>query len=156
MNENYLNKKYNIIYHGGDEFPIKTPKGTILYFGDLHDTAYEIKKHQQAVIDQLFYEIKKHELEKDEVFSGNLIIKKQSVLDEYNLEDILKLPLDDNSIYVKNYVNSPHAIKCSVDDSILYCGAFVFWLLSNFRNEYSLYANLRRHQILLKKIGDYL
>ena len=141
MNENYLNKKYNIIYHGGDEFPIKTPKGTILYFGDLHDTAYEIKKH---------------ELEKDEVFSGNLIIKKQSVLDEYNLEDILKLPLDDNSIYVKNYVNSPHAIKCSVDDSILYCGAFVFWLLSNFRNEYSLYANLRRHQILLKKVGDYL
>ena len=141
MNENYLNKKYNIIYHGGDEFPIKTPKGTILYFGDLHDTAYEIKKH---------------ELEKDEVLSGNLIIKKQSVLDEYNLEDILKLPLDDNSIYVKNYVNSPHAIKCSVDDSILYCGAFVFWLLSNFRNEYSLYANLRRHQILLKKIGDYL
>ena len=141
MNENYLNKKYNIIYHGGDEFPIKTPKGTILYFGDLHDTAYEIKKH---------------ELEKDEVFSGNLIIKKQSVLDEYNLEDILKLPLDDNSIYVNNYVNSPHAIKCSINDSILYCGAFVFWLLSNFRNEYSLYANLRRHQILLKKIGDYL
>ena len=141
MNEDYFNNKYNLIYHGGDEFPIKAPKGTILYFGDLHDTAYEIKKH---------------ELEKDEVFSGNLIIKKQSVLDEYNLEDILKLPLDDNSIYVKNYVNSPHAIKCSVDDSILYCGAFVFWLLSNFRNEYSLYANLRRHQILLKKIGDYL
>jgi len=141
MNTNYLNNKYNIIYHGGDEFPIKTPKGTILYFGDLHDTAYEIKKY---------------ELEKDEVFSGNLIIKKQSVLDEYNLEDIFKLPLDDNSIYVNNYVNSPHAIKCSVDDSILYCGAFVFWILSNFRNEYSLYANLRRHQILLKKVGDYL
>ena len=141
MNTNYLNNKYNIIYHGGDEFPIKTPKGTILYFGDLHDTAYEIKKY---------------ELEKDEVFSGYLIIKKQSVLDEYNLEDIFKLPLDDNSIYVNNYVNSPHAIKCSVDDSILYCGAFVFWILSNFRNEYSLYANLRRHQILLKKVGDYL
>ena len=141
MNANYLNNKYNIIYHGGDEFPIKTPKGTILYFGDLHDTAYEIKKY---------------ELEKDEVFSGYLIIKKQSVLDEYNLEDIFKLPLDDNSIYVNNYVNSPHAIKCSVDDSILYCGAFVFWILSNFGNEYSLYANLRRHQILLKKVGDYL
>ena len=141
MNENYLNNKYNVIYHGGDEFPIKTPKGTILYFGDLHDTAYEIKKY---------------ELEKDEVFSGNLIIKKQSVLDEYNLEDIFKLPLDDNSIYVNNYVNSPHAIKCSVDDSILYCGAFVFWILSNFRNKYSLYANLRRHQILLKKVGNYL
>ena len=141
MNANYLNNKYNIIYHGGDEFPIKTPKGTILYFGDLHDTAYEIKKY---------------ELEKDEVFSGYLIIKKQSVLDEYNFEDIFKLPLDDNSIYVNYYVNSPHAIKCSVDDSILYCGAFVFWILSNFRNEYSLYANLRRHQILLKKVGDYL
>ena len=141
MNANYLNNKYNIIYNGGDEFPIKTPKGTILYFGDLHDTAYEIKKY---------------ELEKDEVFSGYLIIKKQSVLDEYNLEDIFKLPLDDNSIYVNNYVNSQHAIKCSVDDSILYCGAFVFWILSNFRNEYSLYANLRRHQILLKKVGDYL
>ena len=141
MNANYLNNKYNIIYHGGDEFPIKTPKGTILYFGDLHDTAYEIKKY---------------ELEKDEVFSGYLIIKKQSVLDEYNLEVFFKLPLDDNSIYVNNYVNSPHAIKCSVDDSILYCGAFVFWILSNFRNEYSLYANLRRHQILLKKVGDYL
>ena len=141
MNENYLNNKYNVIYHGGDEFPIKTPKGTILYFGDLHDTAYEIKKY---------------ELEKDEVFSGYLIIKKQSVLDEYNLEDIFKLPLDDNSIYVNNYVNSPHARNCSVDDSILYCGSFVFWMLSNFRNKYSLYANLRKHQILLKKVGDYL
>ena len=90
MNANYLNNKYNIIYHGGDEFPIKTSKDTILYFGDLHDTAYEIKKY---------------ELEKDEVFSGYLIIKKQSVLDEYNLEDIFKLPLDDNSIYVNNYLN---------------------------------------------------
>ena len=39
MNENWFNNKYNIIYHGGDEFPIKTPKNTILYFGDLHDNS---------------------------------------------------------------------------------------------------------------------
>ena len=118
MNANYLNNKYNIIYHGGDEFPIKTPKGTILYFGDLHDTAYEIKKY---------------ELEKDEVFSGYLIIKKQSVLDEYNLEDIFKLPLDDNSIYVNNYVNSPHAIKCSV--GLLFFG---YYLISEMNILYTL------------------
>ena len=141
MNQDYFNNKYNIIYHGGDEFPIKTPNDTILYFGDLHDTAYQIKKY---------------ELEKDEVFSGNLIIKKQNILDEYKLEDIFNLPLNDNSVYVKNYINSPHANRCSVDDSILYCGGFVFWLISNFNNQYTLYANLRRHRIILKKIGDYL
>tara|TARA_A100001201_G_C4088273_1_gene201238 strand:+ start:182 stop:607 length:426 start_codon:yes stop_codon:yes gene_type:complete len=141
MNKKWFNNKYNIIYHGGDEFPISTPKNCTLYFGDLNSTAFSIRTH---------------ELEKDEVFNGNLIIKNKKVLDEYNIKDILKLPIDDNSIYVKNYVNSPHAINCSVDDSILYCGSFIFWMLCNYRNNYSLYANLRRNQILLKRIGDYL
>ena len=55
-----LNNKYNVIYHGGDELLIKTPKGTILYFGDLHGCS-RLKNMN----------------EKDEVFSGNLIIKKR-------------------------------------------------------------------------------
>ena len=141
MNKNWLNNKFNILYLDKGEFPIQSPKNCILYFGDIKQTGFDIKKY---------------ELEKDEVFSGNLIIKNKTILDEYNLQSILDLPLDDNCIYVKNYVNSPHAMKCSVDDSILYCGSFVFWLLSNFKDNHSLYAHLRRHRILLKRIGDYL
>ena len=70
-------------------------------------------------------------------------------------EKIYSLPLDDKSIYVKDFENSPHANQCSVDDSIMYCGSFVLWLLGNFdRNDYSLYANLRRHGIVLRRITD--
>ena len=70
-------------------------------------------------------------------------------------EKIYSLPLDDKSIYVKDFENSPHANQCSVDDSIMYCGSFVLWLLGNFdRNDYSLYANLRRHRIVLRRITE--
>ena len=59
--------------------------------------------------------------------------------------------------YVNNFVNSPHADKCSIDDSIIYCGTFVLWMLSNFdRTQYPIYSNLRRHRIVLKRFGDYV
>ena len=101
------------------------------------------------------FNIRQYELENDEVFSGNFILNKL-VTDSW-IEKVSKLPLDDNSIYVNNFLNSNHASKCSVDERIMYCGSFVLWLLSNFsRTEHSLYANLRRHRITLKRIGDYV
>jgi len=101
------------------------------------------------------FRIRKQELDNDEVFSGNLILNKE--FENLDTDKIFSLPLDDNSIYVKDFENSPDATQCSVDDSILYCGSFVLWLLGNFdRNDYSLYANLRRNRIVLKRIGDYL
>tara|TARA_B100000287_G_scaffold340903_1_gene327397 strand:+ start:2052 stop:2477 length:426 start_codon:yes stop_codon:yes gene_type:complete len=141
MNKNWLNDKYNVLYLGKEELTSSIPKNCDLYFGDIKETGFKIRTF---------------ELENDEVFNGYLIIKNKKILDEYSIEEILKLPIDDNSVYVNNYVNSPHAIKCSIDDSVLYCGSFIFWMICNFNNDYSLYANLRRHRVLLKRIGDYL
>ena len=113
---------------------------------------YNIIKSDMTFKDEVF-RIRKQELDNDEVFSGNLILNKEFKNLDY--EKIYSLPLDDKSIYVKDFENSPHANQCSVDDSIMYCGSFVLWLLGNFdRNDYSLYANLRRHRIVLRRITE--
>ena len=86
---------------------------------------------------------------------ANKIFSFVDKFENLDYEKIYSLPLDDKSIYVKDFENSPHANQCSVDDSIMYCGSFVLWLLGNFdRNDYSLYANLRRHGIVLRRITD--
>ena len=113
---------------------------------------YNIIKSDMTFKDEVF-RIRKQELDNDEVFSGNLILNKE--FENLDYEKIYSLPLDDKSIYVKDFENSPHANQCSVHDSIMYCGSFVLWLLGNFdRNDYSLYANLRRHRIVLRRITD--
>ena len=115
---------------------------------------YNIIKSDMSFKDEVF-RIRKQELDNDEVFSGNLILNKE--FENLDTDKIFSLPLDDKSIYVKDFENSPHANQCSVDDSIMYCGSFVLWLLGNFdRNDYSLYANLRRNRIILKRYLGYI
>ena len=52
------------------------------------------------------FRIKKHELDNDEVFSGNLILKKD--FDNLDKDKIFSLPLDDNTIYVNDVKYSSH------------------------------------------------
>ena len=140
MNENWLNNKFNII---------KT-----IDFEEDWNLSDNFKIHNNTLAKAAF-NIRQGELDNDEAFSGNFILNKS--VDKSWLERVSKLPLDDNSIYVNNFVNSPHADKCSIDDSIIYCGTFVLWMLSNFdRTQYPIYSNLRRHRIVLKRFGDYV
>ena len=140
MNENWLNNKFNII---------KT-----IDFEEDWNLSDNFKIHNNTLA-KAAVNIRQGELDNDEAFSGNFILNKS--VDKSWIERVSKLPLDDNSIYVNNFVNSPHADKCSIDDSIIYCGTFVLWMLSNFdRTQYPIYSNLRRHRIVLKRFGDYV
>ena len=101
------------------------------------------------------FRIKKHELDNDEVFSGNLILKKD--FDNLDKDKIFSLPLDDNTIYVNDVKYSSHWQKCKIDDSIVYCGSFVLWLLGNQqRTTQNLFGQMRQHRIKVKKIWDSL
>ena len=101
------------------------------------------------------FRIKKHELDNDEVFSGNLILKKD--FDNLDKDKIFSLPLDDNTIYVNDVKYSSHWNECEIDDSIVYCGSFVLWLLGNqHRSPVNLFGQMRQHRIKVKKIWDSL
>ena len=58
---------------------------------------YNIIKPNMSLKDEAF-KIRKQELDNDEVFSGNLILKKE--FDNLDTDKIFSLPLDDNLIYV--------------------------------------------------------
>ncbi len=101
------------------------------------------------------FRIKKHELDNDEVFSGNLILKKD--FDNLDKDKIFSLPLDDNTIYVNDVKYSSHWNECEIDDSIVYCGSFVLWLLGNQqRTTQNLFGQMRQHRIKVKKIWEVL
>jgi hypothetical protein len=143
MNENWLNGKYNLIYLGKEAETLvigSVPKNVVLHSGKLSDIAFKIRQQ---------------ELDNDEVFSGNLITT--GPVSNIDFDTIFKLPLDDYSIYVNYFLNSPHAVECDVDESLMYCSSMMLWMISQYyRNEFSFYANLRRNRIILKRFGDYV
>ncbi len=115
---------------------------------------YNIITPDMDLIKEVF-KIKKQELDNDEVFSGNLILNKK--FDNLNKDKIFSLPLDDNTIYVNDVKYSSHWQECEIDDSIIYCGSFVLWLLGNQqRTTQNLFGQMRQHRIKVKKIWDSL
>ena len=101
------------------------------------------------------FRIKKQELDNDEVFSGNLILNKE--FDNLDTDKIFSLPLDENTIYVNDVKYSSHWQECEIDDSILYCGSFVLWIVGNqHRTPQNLFGQMRQHRIKVKKIWDSL
>jgi hypothetical protein len=101
------------------------------------------------------FRIKRQELDNDEVFSGNLILNKE--FDKLDTEKIFSLPLDENTIYVNDVKYSANWKECEIDDSIVYCGSFVLWLLGNqHRSPVNLFGQMRQHRIKVKKIWDNL
>ena len=119
-----------------------------------YNNKFNIITPKMSLQDEAF-RIKKHELDNDEVFSGNLILKKD--FDSLDKDKIFSLPLDDNTIYVNDVKYSSHWDKCEIDDSIVYCGSFVLWLLGNqHRSPVNLFGQMRQHRIKVKKIWDNL
>ena len=115
---------------------------------------YNIIKPNMSLKDEAF-KIRKQELDNDEVFSGNLILRKE--FSNLDYDKIFSLPLDDNLIYVNNVNYSAHHFECSIDDSIIYCGSYVLWFLANHhRNNQSLFSDIRSHRIVPKVIWECL
>lgn len=115
---------------------------------------YNIITPDMDLVNEIF-RIKKQELDNDEVFSGNLIINKE--FDNLDKDKIFTLPLDESTIYVNDVKYSSHWQECEIDDSIVYCGSFVLWLLGNqHRTPQNLFGQMRQHRIKVKKIWDSL
>jgi hypothetical protein len=115
---------------------------------------YNIITKDMDLVKEVF-RIKRQELDNDEVFSGNLILNKE--FDNLDKDKIFLLPLNENTIYVNNIKYSSNWQECEIDDSIIYCGSFVLWLLGNqHRTPQNLFGQMRQHRIKVKKIWDSL
>ena len=119
-----------------------------------YNNKFNVITPEMSLQDEAF-RIKQQELDYDEVFSGNLILKKD--FDNLDKDKIFLLPLDDNTIYVNDVKYSSHWDKCEIDDSIVYCGSFVLWLLGNqHRTPQNLFGQMRRHRVVPKIIWECL
>ncbi len=115
---------------------------------------YNIITPDMNLINEVF-RIKRQELDNDEVFSGNLILNKK--FDNLEKDKIFSLPLDENTIYVNDVTYSANWKECEIDDSIVYCGSFVLWLLGNqHRSPVNLFGQMRQHRIVPKVIWECL
>ena len=119
-----------------------------------YNEKYNIITPDMDLVKEVF-RIKKQELDNDEVFSGNLILNKE--FDNLNTDKIFSLSLDENTIYVSDIKYSANWKECEIDDSIIYCGSFVLWLLGNqHRTPQNLFGQMRQHRIKVKNIWEYL
>ena len=119
-----------------------------------YNEKYNIITPDMDLVKEVF-RIKKQELDNDEVFSGNLILNKE--FDNLNTDKIFSLSLDENTIYVSDIKYSANWKECEIDDSIVYCGSFVLWLLGNqHRTPQNLFGQMRQHRIKVKNIWEYL
>ena len=119
-----------------------------------YNNKFNIITPEMSLQDEAF-RIKQQELDYDEVFSGNLILKKE--FDNLDKDKIFSLPLDDNIIYVNDVKYSAHWNECEIDDSIVYCGSFVLWLLGNqHRTPQNLFGQMRQHRVRVKNIWKVL
>ena len=115
---------------------------------------YNIITSDMDLVKEVF-RIKKQELDNDEVFSGNLILNKE--FDNLDTDKIFSLPLDENTIYVNDVKYSANWKECEIDDSILYCGSFVLWIVGNqHRTPQNLFGQMRQHRIKVKNIWEAL
>lgn len=157
MNEKYFNGKYNLILgkNVDDGFVKKLPKKF-----KVHKVTTELS------FQQICFDIKKYELDNDEVFSGNVILNDDTYSSK--VSKIITKPLDDNVLYTNSFKHTPYfnvtlievpkpypEELCYCDDGILYCDSFVLWMISNrlrLKRLKSLYESTRFHRIKLRQI----
>ena len=139
MNKNIYNGKFNILCSDDYNVDFDIPKNCNIKRGNILDTIFNIRQY---------------ELENDEIFSGNLILNTEN---HFKISDIFsQCPIDDNSVYVVDYNNSPHNDECNISEAIIYCGSFVLWLFGQYhRTNLPLFHNLRRNRIILRRFNNY-
>jgi len=136
MRKNYFNGKYNIILSKSVNLRIDD-KDSILRTGELSKICYDVKKE---------------ELDMDEVFNGNLYIG--SNFNKINLNKIKKISLKNNLLYTKSF----NQMGSYIDNTLLYCDSFTFWTVGNFfrttENWDDFYSYCRLHRIKLGIIPE--
>jgi len=155
MNHKYFNGKFTLIL--GEEVD-KNLLGTL----PNNFIVYTITP--ELTFEKICFDIKKYELDKDEIFNGHIILNNNT---DVSFDFLIKLPLDDNSLYCNDFKHTPYfnvdgipsgdsEIEiCYAKDDLLYCGSFVLWILAQRRRPKrtkTLYELCRFHRIRLREI----
>jgi hypothetical protein len=144
MNKKYFNNKYNLIMCSSYILP-KLPENVIVRKGKLEDVAFTIRQE---------------ELDNDEVFNGNIIVNhtlRHKVINfkRMDFNKILKIKLNDNTLYTTNYRHTPYIDTCVCESKLMYCSSFILWIISRNFEKYddkTFYGICRTHRIGLKKL----
>ena len=118
MNKEYFNGKFNLILCS--DYELKgIPKNVIVRKGKLEDVAFTIRQE---------------ELDNDEVFNGNIIVN--NTFKKIELDEILKIKLDDTTLYTTNYRHTPYIDTCVCESKLMYCSSFILWIISRNFEKY--------------------
>tara|TARA_R100001591_G_scaffold43644_1_gene54759 strand:- start:55 stop:498 length:444 start_codon:yes stop_codon:yes gene_type:complete len=135
MNNNFYNDKYTLI--------TKDPTGIDIPFN------FDVYKGDPKSV---YLDIKTYELNKDEVYSGHLIVNDKKSLSIIDLLSIEKYKLTPNNIYFTNVFHDGVDSKCNVDDSLILCSSWVLPFISNeHRTTNSLYGDMMCHRVHMEK-----
>lgn len=133
-----------------------------LFYGDKYALISKFRQGKQSEIDFFNYhdghlsksafELKQKELEEDFVYKGCVILNSNL---KVNFQKLFEIKPKQNELYVHNFKSSPYMIDCSVDDTILYCDSFTFWIVGQYqRFNGRLYDACRVHRIKFRRLGD--
>lgn len=134
MNNTFYNNKITLIVPS--KIGIELPTYVDLYVGK---------------IEECYVKIKKYELDNDEFYNGHLILTNTSLIRQINFEQLLKINNNSNILFTRNINHSGVAIKCTLDETLMFCNSFVFSIVANSnRTENNVYGDCISHRIQLK------
>lgn len=154
MNHKYFNEKFTLILGKEvDKNLLDTLPNNFMVYEQTSTLTFE----------KICFDIKKYELDKDEIFNGHIILNSNV---DISFEYLIKLPMDDNSLYCDDFKHTPYfdvdgkqfsddLEVCYANDDLLYCGSFVLWILAQrkrVKRTKSLYELCRFHRIRLREI----
>ena len=135
MNNNFYNGKYTLICE--DPTGIDIPFNFDIYTGDPKS---------------VYLDIKKYELNKDEVYSGHLIVNNKERLQLIDLLSMEKYKLTPNNVFFSNVFHDGVDSQCGVDDSLILCSSWVLPFIANqYRTSNSLYGDMATHRVHMEK-----
>ena len=132
---------------------------TIICKEDLDIELNKKFKFFKGTLEECLYNIKKHELNKDEFFSGHIIVNKPSAIEKnikYFEKLVNKYSFDTREVFVSKVFHHGIDSKCSVSDDIILCSSWVLPIVCNFKrsNNNNLYKDFMRHRIQMKPIAQ--
>ena len=102
----------------------------------------------------VYLDIKEYELNKDETYSGHLIVKYKERLHSIDLLNIEKYKLTPNNVFFSNVFHDGIDSKCGVDDSLILCSSWVLPFIANqHRTTNSLYGDMTTHRVHMEKFN---
>jgi hypothetical protein len=100
-----------------------------------------------GTLEECYTKIKRKEIHSQKFYVGHLIVNSLDALRSFD-SDISKFNLNDNCAYFEKVTHAGPHNKNKVDESLILCNSWNLpFIVSNYRSNNTLYANLRRHRV---------